>query len=150
MLSKMPVRKGSIDKSVGRKVLDSAKYVSSYLPLINEYNILRKAIKEDISWNLLFRCLLASMYLGTLFNHNNTQSLNPKVWDEYYKAEEEKQKAEQQHIQQVDSTYNTIFQEMDTLKAIEKYNIPYELTLKPSFKDKEKIIQQSILEKKVK
>jgi len=141
------------EKSLGNKVLNSAKKIASYFPLINGYNLLRKTIKEDVSWDVLFRIFLAAFYVGTLINYNNTSSLNPAKWDKYYETEEKKQQAKQNYIQKIDLIYNSLFKDAktfdDSLEIYQKYGLPIKL-IPANFEQKEKVVKQNKLEDSLK
>lgn len=148
-----PPKKGfSEEKSFGKRTLDCAKYVGSHLPLLNEFNLFRNAVrKDDIPWNILVRLVLSGLYFGSAIHSYNSSSLNPRDWDRYYKIEEEKQKAKQKYQNQINSSYNSLFKNAenfeDSLEIYKKYGLP--IKLQPvSFEEKEKIVNQNSLEGK--
>lgn len=142
----MPVRKGTLDRSLGRKALDGAKYVGKnfwkVLPIGHEINFLsgKSKIKSGLA-HLLFTILWICPLGVYVLNGTDDGKWTPK---QYKEARLEKQEQEQ-YRNDINNSYKKLFKDAkdvgDTLEIVNKHNILYELTLKPSFEDKERIVK---------
>jgi hypothetical protein len=87
--------------------------------------------------------LIAGSYL---VKSDNLEEWLPWKWKE---AELDKLRKEQ-WVQSVDSNFDRLFENAknfeDSLKISNQYNIPYQLTLKPSFEDKERVYLEGRVE----
>jgi hypothetical protein len=138
------------ERNLGRKVLDTAKYVGKnfwkVLPvgsLINfGYNELKKRKSYEnplkkIIGHTVYAFVGISVIEAPLILGIDTGAWTPKQYKEFLLEK----KAQEQHQDKVNSNYNKLFENAasfeDSLRIANDYNIPYELTLKPSFEDKE-------------
>ncbi len=130
----MPVKKGSIDKSFGKKFLDGAKKVGSYLPVANEYNIIFRNAKG------LSRGALALIY-GFGIGATTHDLVESKLTDL-----NQKNPTKSQYEEKIDSVYKS---ELGKCKSwVDSLNFYYQNDMKnqvkmkePSFKEKERVVK---------
>lgn len=159
----MPAKKGSLDKSIGRKALDGAKYVGKnfwkVLPvgsLINYTVRLNKKLTKETPLGSAFHTLYGAGAIATLalyaFLGVETGAWTPAQIKQYNEKERIKAQMEAEHKSEVDYFYNRMFENAkskeDSVGIYQKYGLPIKL-LNPSFEQKEKAIKQNELEKGV-
>jgi hypothetical protein len=168
----MPAKKGSLDKSFGRRALDVSKYIGNnlwkVLPVgsaINYQNRLKSTGKniyydtpKDVV-NKAFHGLYAIAGIFTLAIYGSLGAITGAWTPKQMKAYNEKVKIEAQmeseHKKEVEYRYDKIFENSnaktieDSVEIYKKYGLPIKL-LNPTLEQKEKAIKQNELERSVK
>jgi len=151
----MPAFKGSIDKSLGRKFLDGAKYLGKnswkVLPVAGAVDFTNKRLNGMIKPSIINH--LKSVYHLTTFSlaviycvaSIENKSLNPQKWLE--------NKNKIQYQNQINSSYKALFKDAktfsDSLVIYQHYGLSLKLK-EPNFEEKETAVKINELEKSLK
>jgi len=153
----MPVRKGTLERSLGRKALDGAKYVGkNFWKVLPVGSLINLALNSTIAAKglnyaqyskkysglrmlakTLGNCAYAVIPLIPLLNYTQdvktTGFWNLKQQKEFHK-----------HQKEINNSYNKLFKDAanfeDSLKIYQELDLPTKLE-EPSFKDKERIVK---------
>jgi hypothetical protein len=150
----MPAKKGSIDKSLGRKVLDGAKYVGKnfwkVLPIGSSLNHIKKDKEKIGTIDYEVKAMFHNIYalagvciVGSYITFSAiTGAWTPKQIKQYNEKIKEKEFIEAVENREVDFWYGRIFEEenaktfQDSVDIYQKYGLPIKL-LEPTIQQKE-------------
>jgi hypothetical protein len=159
----MPAKKGSIDKSIGRKVLDGAKYIGKnfwkVLPIGSSLNHINKDKEKIGTIGYEAKAMFHNVYaltgiiiLGVYIPFGaTTGAWTPKQIHIYNLEKKVDRVLDEMNTDYINHHFNQMFEKenpktfQDSVDIYQKYGLPIKL-LKPTIKQKEEAINKMELE----